>query len=168
MKNGSSKARLLKTRIDVAEPARRMLIELLNQQLANLADLFSQTKNAHWNVKGPQFWSLHKLFDELAGKVYEMADEVAERATGLGGVAAGTVRMVAASTQLDEFPAAASAGLDVVKAVADAHGAASNFIRAAIDKADGIGDAATTDLLTQIARELDESLYFLESHLNGE
>ena len=168
MKNGSNKSRVLKTRIDLAEPARRTLIELLNQQLANLADLFSQTKHAHWNVKGPQFWSLHKLFDELAGHVVEFADEVAERATALGGVANGTARMVVASTQLSEFPAGVSAGVEVVKALADAFGTTSNAIRHAIDAADKLGDAGTADLFTQIARDLDEALYFLESHLNGE
>ena len=169
MKNGSeSKAKMLKTRIDLPEAARRTLVDLLNQQLANLSDLFSQTKQAHWNAKGPQFWSLHKLFDELAGKVVEQTDEVAERATALGGVAQGTVRMAAANSKLVEFPSGISAGMDVVKAVADAFGAVANSLRAAIDVADEQGDALTADLFTQIARELDGSLYFLESHLNGE
>jgi starvation-inducible DNA-binding protein len=154
-----------KTRIDLSEAARGKLVALLNDQLANLADLYSQTKHAHWNVKGPQFWSLHKLFDELAGKVNAQVDEIAERLTALGGVANGTVRQAAAGSKLAEYPAGAFAGLATVKAVADAFGVAANAARAGIDASDELGDAVTADLLTGIAAELDASLYFLEAHL---
>ncbi len=152
----------------IEENARVRLVEELNARLADGLDLWTQVKVAHWNVKGPQFWSLHKLFDELAGKVVEHSDEVAERTTALGGVAQGTVRMAAANSKLTEFPSGISAGMDVVKAVADAFGLTGNSLRAAIDVADEQGDPLTADLFTQIARELDGSLYFLESHLNGE
>ena len=157
--------KLLKTRIELPAAAREKIIALLNQQLANLADLHSQTKHAHWNVKGPQFWSLHKLFDELAGKVLEAVDEVAERLTALGGVANGTVRMAAAASELKEFPAKSVHGLDAVTAVSDAFGTAANAARKAIDDSDELGDAVTADVLTQIVGELDSSLYFLEAHL---
>lgn len=157
--------KLLKTRIELPDAARKDLVTLLNQQLANLADLHSQTKHAHWNVKGQQFWSIHKLFDELAGKVLESVDEVAERLTGLGGVANGTVRQSAAASKLAEYPAEAFKGLAAVKAVADAFGTAANSARAAIDASNEFGDAITADLLTQVVGELDASLYFLEAHL---
>lgn len=157
--------KLHKTRIDLNEGARQKLVELLNQQLANLADLHSQSKHAHWNVKGPNFWSLHKLFDELAGKVLEHVDEVAERLTGLGGIADGTVRQSASQSKLAEYPGSAFLGVAAVKAVADGFGAAGNSARAGIETADHYGDAVTADLLTRIAGELDGSLYFLEAHL---
>lgn len=157
--------KLLKTRIDLPEGARSGAVALLNQQLANLFDLHSQTKHAHWNVKGPQFWSMHKLFDELADKVDDAVDEVAERLTGLGGVANGTARQSAAASKLAEYPAGAFHGVAAIKAVADAFGTAGNSVRAAIDAADELGDAVTTDLLTRIGGELDASLYFLEAHL---
>jgi starvation-inducible DNA-binding protein len=155
--------KLLKTRIEV--PAREKIVAILNQQLANLSDLFSQTKHAHWNVKGPQFWSLHKLFDELAEKVEETADEVAERLTALGGTAHGTVRMAAAASELKEFPAKSVHGMDAVTAVSDAFGTAANAARKAIDATDELADAVTADILTQVVGELDASLYFLEAHL---
>lgn len=158
-------SRLHKTRIDLTDGARQKLVELLNQQLANLADLHSQTKHAHWNVKGPNFWSLHKLFDELAGKVLDNVDEVAERLTGLGGIASGTVRQSAALSKLAEYPSNAFNGIAAVKAVADAFGGAANSVRHAIDASDELGDAVTADLFTRIAGELDGSLYFLEAHL---
>ena len=55
------------------------MIGLLNQELADTSDLYSQTKQAHWNVKGIHFYQLHLLFDELAEKRQGEADELAER-----------------------------------------------------------------------------------------
>src|SRR5262249_27498291 len=72
------------TRIDPPADARAKLISLLNQQLADTFDLMSQTKFAHWNVKGPTFIALHKLFDKLAETLEGHVDEIAERATALG------------------------------------------------------------------------------------
>src|SRR6476620_12591424 len=83
------------TRNDIPAENRAKLVSLLNQQLADTFDLMSQTKFAHWNVKGPNFYQLHKLFDELAEGLEEHVDEIAERVTALGGVATGTARQAA-------------------------------------------------------------------------
>ena len=96
------------THIDLPETDREPLIELLNKRLADTADLYSQVKQAHWNVKGPNFFQLHQLFDQLAGEVFPYIDLIAERATALGGVATGTVRMAAASSMLPEYPVEAT------------------------------------------------------------
>src|SRR5512143_168390 len=96
-------ARMLNTRNDLPQESRQEMIQLLNEQLADLFDLFSQTKQAHWNVKGPNFYQLHELYDELAGRLLSHVDLVAERATALGGVATGTVRMAAGATRLEEY-----------------------------------------------------------------
>lgn len=166
--NKTTGADLFSTRNDLAAETRVAMVELLNQQLANLTDLFAQTKHAHWNVKGPQFWALHKMFDKLAEKVEGHIDSVAERATALGGVARGTVRMAASDTQLDDFPEGTHAGLDVVRVLADRYATAGQAARQAADRAAEYGDADTNDLLIGVSRDLDESLYFLESHLQAE
>lgn len=153
------------TRIDLPADARRAVAELLNTQLANLTDLYTQTKHAHWNVKGSNFYGLHKLFDDLAEGLEEFIDTAAERITALGGVAHGTVRMAAKGSELDEFPIGTHAGLEVVKVVADRYAAAGKSARAGIDAADEHDDADTADLLTDVSRYLDKSLYFLEAHL---
>ena len=119
-------------------------------------------------MKGPQFWSLHKLFDKLAEGLLEHIDTVAERATALGGVANGTIRMAAAGSGLEEFPERTHAGMDVVGALADRYAAAGEAARNGIAQADEHGDADTLDVLTDVSRFLDQSLYFLESHLQGE
>jgi starvation-inducible DNA-binding protein len=154
------------TRIDIPADARPKLIALLNASLADQIDLYSQTKHAHWNVKGPQFIALHKLFDELAEEVEEGIDETAERATALGGVASGTVKQVAGATRLADFPAV-HAGPAVVAALADRFAAVAKTTRAAIDEANKLGDADTADLFTGLSRDLDKSLWFLEAHLQG-
>ena len=92
------------TKNNLAPKIRAQVAAILNQSLADLSDLYSQTKQAHWNVRGPNFYSLHKLFDDLAGAVEEHLDDVAERVTALGGTAQGTVRQIAAASRLPEFP----------------------------------------------------------------
>lgn len=155
------------TRNDIDASHRGQLVAILNQSLADLTDLHSQTKFAHWNVKGPNFIALHKLFDELADELAEHVDDVAERITALGGVAHGTARQAAGTSRLPEFPAHTFHGLDVVAALADRFAAVGKTVRAAIDETDKLGDADTADLFTGISRDLDKALYFLEAHLQG-
>jgi starvation-inducible DNA-binding protein len=161
------KTRTFKTSIDIAPADRAKVNEILNQNLANSFDLMSQTKQAHWNVKGNDFWQLHKLFDELAAEVGEWADMFAERVGALGGYATGTVRMAAASSQLPEFPTDITGGMDYVRALTERLAQFSNGAREAIDQTDELGDANTADLFTEISRCADKYIYFLESHLNG-
>lgn len=97
-------ARTFRTRIDLPTDGREKLIALLNQQLADTFDLYGQSKQVHWNVKGPQFHQLHELFDDLADQVREYVDLIAERATALGGTALVTVRMAAGASRLTEYP----------------------------------------------------------------
>ena len=137
---------------------------LLNARLADLLDLYSQVKQAHWNVKGPSFIALHELFDTIAEEIEEHIDLVAERAVQLGALAMGTARLAAAHSKLPEYPVKAVRQEEHVKAVADRLAAAAKSIRAAVDAADELGDAGTTDLLTDVSRSLDKNLWFVESH----
>jgi starvation-inducible DNA-binding protein len=155
------------TRIDLPKDKREQLVELLNQQLADTLDLYTQTKQAHWNVKGSEFYQLHELFDELAAQVLEYVDLIAERATALGGTALGTARMAAASSRLDEYPLEAVDSLSHVEALADRYASYAATTRAAIDTATECSDQSTADLLTEVSRGIDKSLWFLEAHLQA-
>lgn len=155
------------TRNDIPPEARTNLVNLLNQTLADLTDLQSQLKYAHWNVKGPQFISLHELFGKLADDLNEPIDDVAERVTALGGVAHGTARQAAQQSRLPEFPADIFAGLAVVEHLAQRYAALAKTTRAAIDQSATLGDADTADLFTGLSRQLDKSLWFLEAHAQG-
>ena len=157
--------RKFNTSIDLAPDTRERMIGLLNQQLADTFDLMSQTKEAHWNVKGPQFFQLHELYDEVAETVLPFVDEIAERATALGGLALGTARMAAEATSLDEYPLDAVDGPETIEAVADRLAAYAAAVREAIDTSDELGDQATADLFTEVSRAIDKHLWFVEAHV---
>jgi starvation-inducible DNA-binding protein len=159
--------RRFETAIDLPPDTRTEMIELLNQELADTSDLFSQTKQAHWNLKGIHFYQLHLLFDELAERREEEADELAERAVQLGGYATGTVRMAAASSSLPELPTDIDDGADYVRALVERYGLHANQLRQGIEQATEAGDQDTADLLTEVSRQVDKDLWFLQAHLQG-
>jgi starvation-inducible DNA-binding protein len=156
-------SKLNPTQNSVPAKSRGPLVALLNQALADLGDLYSQTKQAHWNVRGPKFYQLHKLFDELADVAQEHWDDVAERAVQLGGYPRGTVRMAAEASQLPEWPENISSEAEFVKALAERFARTANSIRAGIDASNKLSDADTADLFTEISRELDKALWMLEA-----
>ena len=160
-----TKTRTFTTSIGLPAGVRGEMIDLLNARLADTLDLYSQTKQAHWNVKGPEFYQLHLLFDEHAGHADGWTDLIAERVAILGGYANGTVRMAASNSSLDEFPADITESMEYVEAVAARWATYANAIREAIDEADKAGDATTADLLTEISRQADMDLWFQEAHL---
>ncbi len=156
---------LYTTRIDLPESVRCPMVELLNQTLADTLDLKSQTKFAHWNIKGQEFYVLHQLFDQIAIEIEESADLVAERITALGGIALGTVRTAAATSCLPEYsliPVNSSKHLELL---ADRFAIYAQAIRHGIMEAMGWGDAGTSDLYTQISRAIDKQLWLLEAHI---
>jgi len=162
-----AKSRMVKTSIDLPTEHREKLVGLLNQQLADTFDLMSQTKEAHWNVKGPNFYQLHELFDDLAATLLPHIDSIAERATALGGLATGTVRMAASASRLPEFPIEVTQDMQVVGCMVERYANLAASTRSAAESADKLGDADTTDLFTAISRDLDKQLWFLEAHLQG-
>src|SRR5438093_11270835 len=95
---------MFKTKNDLSETIRGKAIELLNARLADAIDLQTQTKQAHWNVKGPHFIALHELFDKVNEDVEDYVDLIAERAVQLGGKVDATVRSVAARSALCQYP----------------------------------------------------------------
>lgn len=152
------------TDIDIATDSRSTLIDLLNESLAALSDLASQTKQAHWNVRGPYFSELHTFFDMIWADFSTHVDTVAERAVALGGVAKGTVRQAAEASPLPEFPDKQNGDLGFVEALIERYGQTANLVRENIDRAQELEDPTTADLFTQISRELDKKLWMLEAH----
>ena len=157
-----------RTRIDLAARTRGRMIELLNARLADAIDLQRQAKQAHWNVKRPNFIALHELFDQLAGELDGHVDEMAERITALGGVAEGTVQAVGGRSKLAAYPLDISEGRAHVDALAEAFARFAKGVRKAIDEAGKAGDADTSDLFTGISRSADKGLWLLEAHLQAD
>jgi starvation-inducible DNA-binding protein len=156
------------TKNDIHEKNRAPLVELLNARLADAIDLQTQCKQAHWNVKGPDFISLHELFDKLNEDVEAYVDVIAERAVQLGGIADGTARSVAKRTTLAEYAAKTGAGRDHVEALSSALASFGKSIRQSIAKSGELSDADTTDLFTEVSRGTDKWLWFVEAHLQAE
>jgi starvation-inducible DNA-binding protein len=159
---------MFKTKNDLSETIRVKAIELLNARLADAIDLQTQTKQAHWNVKGPNFIALHELFDKVNEDVEDYVDELAERVVQLGGVAEGTVRMAAKRSSLSEYPANTVDGHAHVEALSSALAAFGKSARKGIDQADELGDLDTADIFTEISRGIDKWLWFVEAHLQAE
>lgn len=155
------------TRNDLPAKTRTQVAAILNARLADLSDLQSQVKQAHWNVKGPSFIALHELFDDIVADLGEHIDTVAERAVQLGGVALGTARVAAAKSTLPEYPLKAAEQDEHLKAVADRLALVCASVREAIDDVDDLDDVGTADLFTGVSRALDKHLWFVESHLQG-
>jgi starvation-inducible DNA-binding protein len=155
---------LHKTQNNLSEQIRRKAIDLLNQHLADGLDLGLQGKQAHWNVKGPNFIGLHELFDKVAEELEEFTDDIAERAVELGGVAQGTVQVVSKNSRLAAYPMNAVSGKAHVAALSGALAKFGASARAAIDTAAGFGDADTADLFTGVSRGVDKLLWMVEAH----
>lgn len=157
--------RLNPTKNDLAESARSKVVALLNSRLADCIDLQTQTKQAHWNVKGPEFIALHKLFDEINDDVEEYVDTIAERTVQFGGTAEGTARVVAAKSSLPEYPLTITTGRDHVAALANALAMFGKSARQAISQSEEFGDADTADVFTEVSRGIDKWLWMVEAHL---
>ena len=160
-------ARLYPTKNDLPETSRVEAIDLLNQRLADCIDLQTQCKQAHWNVKGPSFIALHKLFDEVNEDVEEYVDLIAERIVQLGGVAEGTARIVAERSALIDYPLGLSSGEEHVAALSDALSEFGRTARLGIDEMNDLEDADSADILTEISRGVDKWLWFVEAHQQG-
>jgi starvation-inducible DNA-binding protein len=156
---------MYKTKIDLSEKVRRNVIVILNDRLAEAIDLQSQVKQAHWNVKGPNFIALHELFDKISDAALEYIDDIAERITSLGGTAEGTVAVAAKRSKLKNYPLSITAGKDHLFYLSTQLAAFGKGVRTAIDDTDELGDKDTADLFTGMSREIDKYLWFVEAHL---
>lgn len=153
-----------KTQIDLPESNRKELIAVLNVSLASAADLYLQLKQAHWNIKGPQFIALHKLFDEVAAQAEEQVDIIAERITALGGTALGTSQAIVKDSLLEVYPTNIFSEKDHLKHLTHSMALLAAHTRKSIHAAEKHKDMATGDMYIALTRLLDKNLWFLEAH----
>jgi starvation-inducible DNA-binding protein len=156
---------MYKTNNDISQSRRSELNTLMNQRLASAVDLQMQMKQAHWNVKGPNFIGLHELFDKVYEAVGSYVDLIAERIVQLGGIAEGTVRVAASRSRLSEYPLAVGNGMSHVDAVTQALSTFGQEARSTIEEASALDDADTADLFTEVSRGTDKWLWFVEAHV---
>lgn len=153
------------TRISLPEKERIEITGMMNITLASLLDLYGQVKHAHWNVKGPEFISLHLLFDKIAEEVENEADTVAERITALGGTALGTIQEVAKNTKLRVYPTDIFAAKDHIEHLTHNFAILGELAREHIDATDELDDMGTNDVYIELVRMLDKNLWFIQAHV---
>src|SRR3954464_6297165 len=132
------------------------IAESLNARLADGLDLHSQIKVAHWNIKGPQFPSLHPLFETFAVGLAAFNDAIAERAVTLGGRAHGTARHVARASALPEYPREATRDMEHVALLADRFEQFLVGLRQSRRAAEELSDTDTVDLLTGVVTTFEK------------
>ncbi len=157
--------RMHKTQNNLPSNAKSVSIDLLNARLADGIDLALATKQAHWNLKGPQFIGVHLMLDGFRKDQDEWNDTMAERAVQLGGTALGTTQTVSAMTKLAPYPTDTYAVADHLAALIDRFGTYANALHESIDAADEAGDADAADIFTEVSRGIDKQLWFLEAHV---
>jgi starvation-inducible DNA-binding protein len=158
-------AQMYQTTHDLPAQTRADVSVLLNARLADSIDLMHQAKQAHWNVKGPSFIALHKLFDEVVDAAEDYMDLLAERVVQLGGTAEGTIQVATTRTELKEYPLMLAEEREHVEALASALAAYGRSVRRAIEQTNELGDTDTADICTEISRGIDKYLWFVEAHL---
>lgn len=155
----------MKTRNNLKSNAKKVSIEILNARLADGVDLALLTKQAHWNIKGPQFIALHEMIDGFRTELDTHVDTMAERVVQLGGTALGTTQAVSEASKIAAYPTNIYKSKDHLEALTERYATAANLVREAIDQTDDAGDADTADIFTAYSRALDKALWFLEAHL---
>lgn len=135
---------------------------LLQQNLVNLVDLALLMKQAHWNVIGPNFRSVHLQLDEIIATVRDASDEVAERISTLGIAPDGRSETVSNASELQRYPSGFVKVSETVEHVADALKATIDALRSAIERV-GDPDPISEDMLIGISAALEKHLWMLQA-----
>ncbi|WP_099825790.1 DNA starvation/stationary phase protection protein Dps [Oceaniglobus indicus] len=146
------------------DQTRHKMIDLLNARLVDTIALSMAVKQAHWNLKGPGYIGVHELLDEVAARLNDSTDLMAERAQILGGQAKGTLDVAASKTSMDPYPTDMEAVNDHVAALKERFLAVGEKVRKAIEEASDAGDADTEDLFTEVSRQIDKDAWFIGSN----
>ena len=144
--------------------ARKTAISELQACMSDGLSLSMSLKQAHWNLKGPNFIAVHELLDGVKTRLDPNIDDMAERIQQLDGTAVGTVEEVARATRLEPYPTNLTSAEDHLREVADRLRAYGERVRSAIDTVDEAGDADSADILTAASRQADKDLWFIEAH----
>ena len=144
--------------------ARKTAISELQACMTDGLSLSMALKQAHWNLKGPNFIAVHELLDGVKTRLDPNIDDMAERIQQLDGTAVGTVEEVSRTTRLEPYPTNLTSVEDHVREVANRLRSYGERVRKAIDTVDEAGDADSADILTAASRQADKDLWFIEAH----
>lgn len=138
----------------------------MSKLLADEFVLYTKTRNAHWNVEGPDFHTKHVFFEEQYNQLDDIMDSVAERIRQLGHYAPATLQSFLQLTHLTEKLGQANDSLGFIKELLTDHENIIIFLRENIGRfANEYGDAGTSDYITGLMETHEKMAWFLRAHL---
>lgn len=143
------------------------VVSALNLLLADSYALMALTHHAHWNVEGPDFFALHKAFEEQYQQLFAAVDEIAERVRALDAYALGGLRAFAKEAGIDEFATGPIPARDYVASLIIAHEKTLNDALALRDAAGRANDLETQDLAIERITWHQKTAWMLKSYLKS-
>lgn len=144
--------------------ARETVARELSKVLADSFAVYQKTHGYHWNVRGPEFFSLHKLLEQQYNDIWAALDDIAERIRALGELAPQSASAFANLTAIKDGDPEKEAS-EMLKELIQDHGVLIATARAALDAADEAGDEASVDLMTQRLAAHEKAAWMLRSSL---
>ncbi len=158
-----------KINIGLTDEQREGVVEILNAALSDAYVLLVRTKKYHWDVVGPQFMTLHKLWQEHYEALTLNIDAYAERVRQLGGYPVGTLQAFLELSSLEEYPGDMPNSTGMVQRLVLDHEQVIRNLRSGVDQcAEDFGDAGTADFLTGLMEAHEEMAWMLRSFLEGD
>jgi len=156
----------MKPNIGISDENREGVSELLNSLLADEYLLYTKLRKFHWNVRGPEFNTLHLLFEEQYTQIETIVDEVAERVGTLGGIALGTLEEFKEHSRLKEAPGENPKAMDMVReAVGDQEQLIKRLRNDANIAAERFDDLGTESFLSELLEQHEKMSWMLRSHI---
>ena len=158
-----------RTSVETAPPQSAETQQLLNAILADEFVLYVRSLNFHWNVKGMQFHSLHKFFEELYEAQAKTVDDVAEKVRALGGTAMGTMEEYLGNSRLREKIGEPPDPRVMVSTLASDHGTLIRHLRQVVRRVrERYDDPSTDNFLCDLLEKHEKTLWMLQAHLDRE
>jgi starvation-inducible DNA-binding protein len=155
--------------IGLSDREREGSIDILNAALSNAYLLLIKTKKYHWDVVGPQFMTLHKLWEEHYQTLSLSVDEYAERIRMLGGYPVGTAAGFLKCATLTEDPGDILSATAMVTRLVDNHEEIIRSLRSAVDNCtNDFHDLGNADFLTGQMEQHESMAWMLRSFIEGE
>jgi len=156
----------MKTQIGIKPENSVQVADALNKLLADEHVLYIKTRNAHWNVEGPDFAAIHKFFESQYGQLEDIIDQVAERIRSIGHYAVGTMEDYLKLTQLNEKSSEGNDSLIFIKDLLSDHEAVIIELRENVNRfADDFHDTGSSDFITGLMETHEKMAWMLRAHL---
>jgi starvation-inducible DNA-binding protein len=142
-------------------------ISMLSKVLADEMVLYVKTRKFHWNVSGPSFMELHKLFQSQYTDLEEVIDKIAERINKLGGKTIGTMSEFGAISRIKESPGIYLPQTDMMHELLADHETLAIELRNDVEEIDlNYKDIGTVDFMTGILQQHETTAWILRRYLN--